>query len=81
MCSFHIFTEFSLTLELSGLGVRRLRRRGEYIAGSFELTCNVLAASPSPFQRLVRHILLIELFLDFDSPCSFEGSVQVDDPT
>ena len=50
-----------LTLELSGWGVRRLRRRGEHIAGGFEPTCNVLAANPSPLQRIVRHVKLLIL--------------------
>ncbi len=45
----------NLTLELSGRGVRRLRRRGEDIAGGSEPTRYVLAASPGPLQRFVRH--------------------------
>jgi hypothetical protein len=52
------FSRDGLTPEFSGPDVRRLRRRGDYIAGSRTLTiCNVVNANQGPLQRDVRPYL------------------------
>jgi hypothetical protein len=43
------------TPELSGAGVRRLRRLGDYVAdGQRPAICNVIAKDQCPLQRVVR---------------------------